>query len=76
MGSQKNNNNNKLSKKEICLLLNENCKIIDSICIPIIVLFNKKEIDDLILLSEKDSLFFIYRYKNNIEKILYDSEEC
>ena len=76
MGSQKKKNNNKLSKKEICLLLNENCKIIDSICIPIIVLFNKKEIDDLILLSEKDSLFFIYRYKNNIEKILYDSEEC
>ena len=74
MGTQK--KNYKLSKKqEICLLLNEKCKIIEFFSIPIILLFDKKEIDDLIL-SEKDSLFFVYRYKYNIENILYNSEEC
>ena len=63
------------NKKEICLLLNENCKIIEFICKPNKFLFNKKEIDELILLSKQDSIFFVYKYKNNIEDILYISEE-
>ena len=63
-------------KKNLLLYMLKNCKIIDSICIPNILLNNKKEIDDIILISDEDMLFFfLIQYKNNIENILYFSEE-
>lgn len=67
---------NNLTKKQIlCLHFNTKCKYINSICIPINFLQSKNEIEDYIVILEKDSCFFIYKYRKIIENILYISEE-
>ena len=66
-------NSNLEKKQKIIIYIKENIKYIEFI--PIELLNNKKEIDDLIGTLEDGIIFFIYRYRNNIESILYISEE-
>ena len=79
MVSRKNNNNennnNNTSKQNLYLFMIKKCKFIDFICIPIMLLINKKEIDDFILIINQDVLLFLYKFKINIENILYNCEE-
>ena len=66
-------NSNLEKRQKIIIYIKENIKYIEFI--PIELLNNKKEIDDLIETLEDGIIFFIYRYRNNIESILYISEE-
>ena len=72
MGLKRKNN---LNKKDICFIIIKYCKFLDFDYKSSEFLTNKNEIDNYLQTSEKDSLFFIYKYKNNIEEILYNSEE-
>ena len=59
---------------KIWIFTNEKFKNIDFDGISIFN--NKKEICDFIDSAKTHILFYIYKYKNNIEDILYYSEEC
>ena len=70
--NEKKNNLSKMLK--IWIFTNEKFKNIDFDGISIFN--NKKEICDFIDSAKTHILFYIYKYKNNIEDILYYSEEC
>ena len=70
-----NDKKNNLSKMlKIWIFTNEKFKNIDFDGMSIFN--NKKEICDFIDSAKTHILFYIYKYKNNIEDILYYSEEC
>ena len=70
--NEKKNNLSKMLK--IWIFTNEKFKNIDFDGMSIFN--NKKEICDFIDSAKTHILFYIYKYKNNIEDILYYSEEC
>ena len=70
--NDKKNNSSKMLK--IWIFTNEKFKNIDFDGMSIFN--NKKEICDFIDSAKTHILFYIYKYKNNIEDILYYSEEC